>query len=289
MSKLNINLSGTQITDEVINRASSTAARLAHDTILDDGSLTIRTAAAGGGTLLVETTDYVLGDLNSRLTGLAGDDVFLTVAIVNATYQNVNLYVTYKTVGDIAEAEDINAAAPTGMIAPFAMSTAPTGWLSCDGAAISRATYARLFAAIGTTWGVGDGSTTFNKPDFRGRFLRGQDAGANRDPDRATRTASASGGATGDNVGSVQNDVYKEHAHSVVRRMNGVAETVALVTNGDNYGSCTTDRAFVSISVQKNGFHHGSSCGFVNDIITGLAGSSETRPVNAGVNYCIKF
>ena len=58
-----------------------------------------------------------------------------------------------------------------GMIAPFAMTSVPTGWLVCDGSAVSRTvTYSALFAAIGTTWGTGDGSSTFNVPDLEGAF-----------------------------------------------------------------------------------------------------------------------
>lgn len=59
---------------------------------------------------------------------------------------------------------------PAGAIMDFAMNAVPAGWLSCDGALVSRTTYAALFAAIGTTWGAGDGSTTFQLPDCRGRF-----------------------------------------------------------------------------------------------------------------------
>ena len=95
---------------------------------------------------------------------------------------------------------------PSGVILPFGGSTAPSGWLLCNGSAISRTTYAELFAAIGTLHGSGDGSTTFHLPDYRGRFLRGADSGAARDPDRATRSAANSGGATGDSVGSVQSN-----------------------------------------------------------------------------------
>jgi microcystin-dependent protein len=62
------------------------------------------------------------------------------------------------------------AQAPVGMIVAFAASLPPTGWLICDGSAISRTTYATLFAVIGTEWGVGDGTNTFNVPDLRGRF-----------------------------------------------------------------------------------------------------------------------
>lgn len=63
---------------------------------------------------------------------------------------------------------------PSGMVVDFGTSVVPTGWLLCNGAAVSRTTYAALFAAIGTTFGAGDGSTTFNVPDCRGLFRRGQ-------------------------------------------------------------------------------------------------------------------
>lgn len=62
----------------------------------------------------------------------------------------------------------------TGTVLPFAGSAAPTGWLFCHGQAVSRATYAELFGKIGTTYGVGDGSTTFNLPDTRDEFIRGK-------------------------------------------------------------------------------------------------------------------
>lgn len=65
--------------------------------------------------------------------------------------------------------------APTGTVNSFAGATAPTGWLLCGGQAISRTTYSDLFAVVGTTYGVGDGSTTFNIPDLRGRAIAGLD------------------------------------------------------------------------------------------------------------------
>lgn len=64
---------------------------------------------------------------------------------------------------------------PVGMITPFAGSAAPTGWFLCSGQAVSRTTYASLFAVVGTTYGAGDGSTTFNLPDLRGRTIAGVD------------------------------------------------------------------------------------------------------------------
>lgn len=63
---------------------------------------------------------------------------------------------------------------PAGEVKFFAGTVTPAGWLACDGAAVSRATYARLFATIGTLFGVGDGSTTFNVPDLKGRVIVGQ-------------------------------------------------------------------------------------------------------------------
>lgn len=78
---------------------------------------------------------------------------------------------------------DINAT-PAGAVQFFAMSTAPVGWVKANGAAVSRALYANLFAAIGTTFGAGDGENTFNLPDLRGEFLRGWDDGRGVDPER---------------------------------------------------------------------------------------------------------
>ena len=63
-----------------------------------------------------------------------------------------------------------------GFIQPFAASTVPTGWLECDGSAVSRTTYADLFTVIGTTYGSGDGSTTFNLPDLKGKVVAGYDS-----------------------------------------------------------------------------------------------------------------
>lgn len=78
---------------------------------------------------------------------------------------------------------------PPGALCTFARSTPPSGWLECNGALISRTTYAALFTAIGTTFGVGDGSTTFKLPDMRGEFIRGWDNGRGVDTGRAFGTA----------------------------------------------------------------------------------------------------
>ncbi len=94
----------------------------------------------------------------------------------------------------------VNNELAAGAVAFYAMSTAPAGWTKANGAAISRTTYSALFAAIGTVYGVGDGSTTFNVPDLRGEFLRGLDDGRGIDTSRA--------------LGSAQADAFKSHTHS---------------------------------------------------------------------------
>ena len=67
----------------------------------------------------------------------------------------------------------IGSEVPAGTMQMFAGNIIPAGWLLCDGSAISRTDYAKLFSAIGTTWGAGDGSTTFNLPNSIGRFAEG--------------------------------------------------------------------------------------------------------------------
>lgn len=88
---------------------------------------------------------------------------------------------------------------PSGSLVAYAGSSAPAGWLLCDGSAVSRSTYASLFTAIGTTFGTGDGSTTFNIPDARGRVLAGKD---NMGGTAANRLTSGGSGITGTTLGA---------------------------------------------------------------------------------------
>lgn len=86
-----------------------------------------------------------------------------------------------------------------GTILPFGGTSVPTGFLLCYGQAISRSTYADLFAVVGTTYGAGDGSTTFNVPDLRGRVAAGQD---DMGGSSANRLTGQSGGVDGDGLGN---------------------------------------------------------------------------------------
>ena len=84
-----------------------------------------------------------------------------------------------------------------GQVAYFATFTPPTGWLKADGSLFNRLAYAALFAAIGSLYGAGDGSTTFRLPDLRGQFIRGLDDGAGVDPARVMGSNQADGAKVG--------------------------------------------------------------------------------------------
>jgi identified by metaGeneAnnotator len=103
--------------------------------------------------------------------------------------------------------DDLAGMIPSGAVMYFAGQIAPTGWLKANGAAVSRTTYAALFAAIGTTYGAGDGRSTFNLPDLRGEFIRGWDDGRGIDRGRV--------------FGSAQSDELKAHTHGGVPQRTG--------------------------------------------------------------------
>ena len=113
-------------------------------------------------------------------------------------YLNDGLDVIDTALADIAGS--IGSGVPSGLFSDFAGSTAPSGWLLCFGQAVSRTTYAPLFTAIGIVYGAGDGSTTFNLPDCRGRATAGKD---DMGGTSANRLTNQSGGVNGDVLGAV--------------------------------------------------------------------------------------
>lgn len=153
---------------------------------------------------------------------------------------------------------------PTGTIITTALTAAPKGYLECNGAAVNRTTHARLFDELGVIYGNGDGSTTFNLPDYRGRFLRGFDNTAGTDPDAASRT-NRGDGTTGDAVGTVQADEFKSHNHTLSRHTG----------SSSNYRLSWIQRY--------------SSPPASTSQPTDYTGGNETRPKNINVMYCIKL
>ncbi len=152
---------------------------------------------------------------------------------------------------------------PAGAIMAFARSSAPnSNWLVCDGRAVSRSTYANLFAAIGTTWGAGNGSTTFNLPDLRGVFLRGWDSGRGLDSGRGFAT-------------------YQEDAiRNIVGTFDGNVDDGQTQKTGAFY---YTGKAFVGSN--GDGEKNGGVIGF--DASRVVPTADENRPKNVAILYCI--
>lgn len=146
----------------------------------------------------------------------------------------------------------INNMQPTGEVAPFARSTAPEGWLVCNGQAVSRTTYARLFAAIGTTFGAGNGSTTFQIPDLRGEFIRGWDSSRGVDVGRP--------------FGSGQPHLLASHNHLMGQYRPINASVMQPVISGAEL----------------------STSGVGDVVRTATSGGNETRPRNVALLYCIR-
>ena len=160
---------------------------------------------------------------------------------------------------------------PAGSVFTFATSTVPSGYLECNGAAVSRSTYASLFSSISTTWGTGDGSSTFNLPDRRGQFVRGWDNSAGVDSGRS--------------FASSQSDQNKQHTHSV--------------TDPGHVHTTTFDNKKYFPGGGSTTVSYGGSGGYPADTFTmssattGISlanqGGTEVRVKNYALMYVIKF
>ena len=159
---------------------------------------------------------------------------------------------------DVFSKAESRQLAPAGLVATFARSSAPTGWMKANGAAVSRTAYADLFAVIGTTFGDGDGVTTFNLPDLRGEFVRCWDDGRGIDAGRV--------------IGSSQSDMIKSHDHNLPTSTGASGNRSVImdssfgITSPNNLAPDQSHRAYVDAT-----------------------GGTETRPRNIALLACIKF
>src|SRR5262245_41827914 len=247
----------------------------------------------------MDTTQRLIGEgiMISRL------DLVLSVAVGGlAIHGVISACGSVNSKSPDAQANDALAPAdmsvPPGTIIAFGGTTIPAGWSLCDGSEVGRATHATLFAAIGINFGGGDGISTFNLPDLRGRFMRGVDGGIGHDPDAANRTPSNSGGPGGDVVGSLQRDATAapvnpfttentgNHTHT-----NGAFDRLLsysglnTATNTDNIdGNGSEPNIAFSQPMVTTGAHaHRIGSAF------GSGGDKETRPKNVTVNFIIKY
>jgi microcystin-dependent protein len=170
--------------------------------------------------------------------GAAGNKVALyynssEVAGIRVTVDGVSLvegdYIEFVYIGTSMRIMTAYSGLGVGSVEAFARNTPPSGYLACNGAAISRTTYARLFARIGTTFGTGNGTTTFNLPDLRGEFIRGWD--------------NARGIDTGRVFGSAQGQEIQSHTHTEQNTSGslavqaGASGTVLTTQNTTNTGA----------------------------------------------------
>ena len=171
-------VSGAEIDTEFNNISSSSTTKVdkVSEAVTDNlASFTAQGNIKDSGKDVTDFADAT--DTENRLSTLETDIDTKADKVSGATSGN---FAELDSNGNIADSGEtattiINVSSPTGAITAFAADTAPSGWLECDGSAVSRTTYAGLFAVIGTTFGVGDASTTFNLPDLRGEFIRGWD------------------------------------------------------------------------------------------------------------------
>lgn len=211
----------------------------------------VPTGLVNGSNVIFQTgSSYIAGSLEVYKNGIrlkagVGNDYIETSAstftMATAPITGTQIIVDYLTAASTSgnadtldgnEAEDLM---PIGSVIDYASDTMPSSkWLLCYGQAISRTTYATLFGRLGTTYGSGDGSTTFNLPDLRGRVVAGQDDMGGTSADRLT---GLSGGVDGDVLGGsggAQSHTLSvaempSHWHQVTSRINN--------TTGANNGS----------------------------------------------------
>ena len=177
---------------------------------------------------------------------------------------------------------------PVGSVFNLATTTVPTGFLECNGAAISRSTYATLFAAISTTWGSGDGSSTFNLPDLRGQFVRGWDNSAGVDSGRS--------------FASSQSDQNKSHNHSITdsghfhhafRSGNAGERQHNSNLSSSNFPASGTGAGNLNEAYNIAASSSESDVGRTSSETTGITisndGSTEVRVKNYALMYVIKF
>lgn len=176
------------------------------------------------------------GDPNKKIKGSEFDTEFDALETAIATKANkisgavANNIVSMDANGDIQDSGEtkatiVSSATPPGVMMMYGASTAPTGWLLCNGAAVSRSTYADLYAIIGTTYGNGNGSTTFNVPDLKGRFPLGYGAGSGL----TSRSLNDQGGEEEHTLTEAE---MPSHSHDVKTTHSG--EETASALGGEN-------------------------------------------------------
>ena len=157
---------------------------------------TVARSYSSGDRIELRVTAALLADVRDSVT--PGDGTVTTAKLADDAVETAKIDDGAVTSAKLAASVQ-EALTPTGSLLPYAGSTAPSGWLLCHGQAVSRSTYVALFAVLGTTYGAGDGLTTFALPDLRGRAVAGKD---DMGGTSANRLTNQSGGLDGDTLGA---------------------------------------------------------------------------------------
>ena len=167
-------------------------------------------------------------------------------------------------------------AVPTGSVHMMATTTVPSGYLKCNGAAVSRTTYADLFAIVGTAHGAGNGSSTFNVPDLRGEFVRGWDDSRGVD--------------SGRNFGSAQSDQNQQHNHSAsaTSTVNDPGHIHQVQYSNSDSGDGVIEESGTGLSGQEPTLSATTGITVSTSVSIGNSGGSEARPRNIAMMYVIK-
>jgi microcystin-dependent protein len=241
------------------------------------------------------------------------------LADVDVSSPGVGDVLSYDTATSTWTGQPISVQVPPGALMPYAASTAPSGWLIANGSAISRSTYAALFSAIGTTYGVGDGATTFNIPNLQGRVIAGQDASqtefdalgktggeksvtlsVSEMPSHThTQNAHNHSGSTGSagthghsssiGTGGSHTHTYTRLSSSVAGRASGTLNTQTGVTSGSSTSSNGSHNH--SISITENGSHtHSVSIGNTTAVNNDTGGGQAHQNLQPyiSLSYIIK-
>ncbi|BAG41644.1 phage tail collar domain protein [Ralstonia phage phiRSL1] len=257
----------------------------------------------GNRGFLLQTADGYFRSVNNVQT--SGSNYRFNLNVTNdGTYNNVPLPNTPQVGSNVilyrCDVEGLNLfydqilnppqLVPPGTILPFAGTTIPAGYLACNAAAISRTGFASLYSVIGTTYGVGNGSTTFNLPDLRGVFVRGWDNGRGQDPGRV--------------FGTYQGDAFRSHNHAVSDpgHAHGVYDpghshtwTLGTLRQSGGDTSCYVPSARYGggeFQFTETTAAVGTGIGIYGNV-TGIGtlvnGGAETTPKNVAMNYIIKY
>lgn len=289
------NSSHTSLTNGLKVRFVTASANTSTATLAVDG-LTAKNLKKQGGTALA-SGDLVSGAIYEAMY-LSSPDEF---RLIGGPHRAVDVPVTAITGISGSEVQTILEAlaasvVPAGSLTPYAGSSAPTGWLFCYGQNVNRTTYANLFTAIGTTYGVGDGSTTFTLPDLRGRTLFGKDDMGGSAASRLSAlyfggTPTSLGAVGGEESHVITSSQLPAHTHTASATDSGHTHSVKYNTSS-SYGTGAVSGV---TSVSSAGNQTGTAAalsGTANISVTvDSAGSSSAMgliPPAIILNYIIK-